>query len=57
MFVGSWVQDHFGTLETAKEKALITEKANGNKIKVEVCEFRGIELPTYEPTYWKLAKE
>jgi len=33
---GSWLQNHTGTLETAKQKAKSTEAANGNKIDVAV---------------------
>jgi len=36
--LGSWVQDHIGTLETAQEKARATEKVNSNHHKVTVCQ-------------------
>jgi hypothetical protein len=32
----NWIQDHIGTLETAKEKARQTEAANSYKITVAV---------------------
>lgn len=34
--VGYWIQDHIGTLESAKQCALETEQANSNRITVVV---------------------
>lgn len=35
---GYWIQDHIGTIETAKEMARKTEAANSNKIQVAVVQ-------------------
>lgn len=35
---GSWIQDHIGTLESAEEAAIATERANINRIKVAVVD-------------------
>lgn len=35
---GYWLQDHVGTLESAKEVARQTKKANNNKIDISVVE-------------------
>jgi hypothetical protein len=52
---GNWVQNHVGTLETAKQKARHTEEANNNKIEIAVVD----ELPSSIPalTYWEDRKE
>jgi len=33
---GTWIQDHIGTIETARQAARDTENANGGHIKVAV---------------------
>lgn len=43
---GVWLQNHIGTIETAKQRALATEKANSNIFEVGVVE----EL-SYTPDY------
>ena len=35
---GYWVQNHIGTIESAKQKAIHTEAANSNRITVAVVE-------------------
>ena len=35
---GNWIQDHIGTLATARAAARATEAANGNKITVAVVD-------------------
>lgn len=35
---GNWLQDHIGSLATAREAARATEAANGNKITVAVVD-------------------
>jgi hypothetical protein len=35
---GSWLQDHMGTLKSAKEAARETEIANGGKINIAIVE-------------------
>lgn len=44
---GVWMQDHTSTLETAIEKAIRTEKANSNRIKVAVVEKTNSSCPNY----------
>lgn len=42
---GYWIQDHVGTLETAKAAAIATEKVNSNKIDVAVVEQVSTTVP------------
>jgi hypothetical protein len=48
---GSWLQDHIGTLASAREAARATEAANSNKIEVAVV----AELSSTTPalSYWR----
>jgi hypothetical protein len=48
---GYWVQDHIGTLSSAREAARATEAANHNKITVAVVS----ELSSTTPalSYWR----
>lgn len=44
---GTWIQDHHGTLETALIKAMATEKANSNRIKIAITEQINGSAPNY----------
>jgi hypothetical protein len=48
---GTWLQDHVGTLASAREAARATEAANSNKIEVAVVD----ELSSTTPalSYWR----
>jgi hypothetical protein len=42
---GYWIQDHVGTIETAKERAKQTNSANGNRLTIAVVD----EIPFQNP--------
>lgn len=44
---GVWLQDHIGTIESAKKIAQDTEKVNGFRIKVAVVEDLGFPTSNY----------
>lgn len=48
---GNWVQNHFGTIESASAKARRTEEVNGNHFSVAVVN----ELTSVSPalSYWR----
>ena len=54
---GTWIQDHIGTLETAKRVAEETMAANSYKIYVVVCEETQMDLLSGLKYYVHLAKE
>ena len=49
---GSWLQDHVGTLASAREAARATEAANGNKITVAVV--AELSSPCAILSYWSI---
>lgn len=44
---GVWLQDHTGTLKTAIENAIATEKANNDRLDIAVVEALGFTEPNY----------
>ena len=44
---GVWIQNHTGTLDTAKKAAGDTEKANSNRIKTAVVDTLNYSCPNY----------
>ena len=51
MVDGYWLQNHIGTIDTARERARGLEAANGNRIKVAVVD----EIPSSRPemNFWR----
>lgn len=47
---GTWLQDHIGTPESARERAAQTEQANSHRITVAVVEALRHPAPALE--YW-----
>jgi len=48
---GYWLQDHIGTLETARDVVRKTEEANSNEIDVAVVE--AVNSPVAMLDYWQ----
>lgn len=44
---GVWIEDHFGSLESATKRARATERVNGNRISVAVVEAISSVTPNY----------
>ncbi len=54
---GTWLQDHFGSSESAHAAARATERANGGHITVAVVDQLGGCGPVYGEVEAKLIKE
>jgi hypothetical protein len=52
---GSWIQHHVGgTIESAKKVAEDTNAVNGNRLAIEVCEYR--QDFNYGDREWRVAR-
>jgi hypothetical protein len=53
---GWWIQDHIGTLASARQKTDATEKANRNHIKIGIVEQVSTTVPQLAGIFHNLVK-